>query len=85
MVAVFREGVHTSELWVNGELIDRFTRPPGIHQTPTVLLGQPAFGSDHSGISMGRCLVIHRALEPDEVQFAGRWVADAYEINRRLT
>lgn len=79
VVAIFREGVQASELWVNGELIDRFTRPPRIHQTPTFLLGQPVFEVDHNGISMGRCLVIHRSLEFNEIQIAGRWAAGAYD------
>lgn len=76
-VVVFRDGPGQSEYWLNGELIDTFTRPPVIYQGNTVLMGTGG-SSNQSGRSYGRFGVIDRALSPDEIGVAGQWAADAY-------
>ncbi|MGO3214761.1 MAG: D-alanyl-D-alanine carboxypeptidase family protein [Halomonas sp.] len=79
VVAIFREGEGQSELLVNGDLIDTFTRPPVIYQTLTRLLNASAqFANDHRGFTYGRIGVMHRAIDREEAVVAGQWAADAY-------
>lgn len=76
-VVVMRDGERASEFWLNGRLIDRFTRPTSIAQSNSVLMGQGG-AENQSGRSYGRFGVIHRALDAEEVRIAGQWCADAY-------
>lgn len=79
VVAIFREGEGQSELLVNGDMVDTFTRPPVIYQNLTRLLNASAqFSNDQRGVSYGRFGVMHRAIDREEAVVAGQWVADAY-------
>ncbi|WP_353429260.1 hypothetical protein [Paracoccus denitrificans] len=78
-VLILRAGTKASEFWVNGNLIDTFTRPESIHQGQTTLLRHPSAGvADQSGQSLGRLLVLERAPADGELAVIRNWLRESF-------
>ncbi|UFS63850.1 serine hydrolase [Paracoccus denitrificans] len=75
-VLVLKAGTRASELWVNGNLMDTFTRPATIPQVVTAFLrhsSQPGVGG-----CMGRVLCLCRAPAEGEIAVIRSWLREGF-------
>ncbi len=74
---VMRSGTGASELWQDGQIIDRFTRPAALLDSTGYLFSHASVDAyDASGQAFGRVAVLHAALDANELASVGAWVAD---------
>lgn len=75
-VLVLKSGANASQLWVNGNLMDSFTRPATIPQVVTAFLrhsSQPGTGG-----RMGRVLALYRAPAEGEIGLIRSWLREGF-------
>lgn len=85
ILILLKPGVGLSEFWVNGELVDTFTKPAEIYQTRTQILNNANTGPGGDfNVLGGRLLSVDRELSDEEKEAAGRWLADAFDVPWRL-
>lgn len=75
-IVILRDPSESSEIWVNGTLVDTFTMPSTIYQGQSELIRNISPAGIEASYS--RFVTLDRAISPSEVPVLGEWLASSY-------